>query len=143
MMAIRHCRWIGLVLLSLMALPGGCPDSSSKNGSITRAAAAAPETAEVGGTVNLAVAIIGEGDLSARINLALLEGDPESLERLERECTAFAPLLMAELDGSPAERLEQVLTAMRGNRSSSEWTMSYHLWGRLWRRGMTADGGPS
>ncbi len=38
---------------------------------------------------------------------------------------------------------EQVLTAMRGNRSSSEWTMSYHLWGRLWRRGMTADGGPS
>lgn len=65
MMAIRQSRWIGLLLLSLFALPAGCPDSGSKNGSITRAAAAAPETAEVGGTVNLAVAIIGEGDLSA------------------------------------------------------------------------------
>jgi tetratricopeptide (TPR) repeat protein len=77
--------------------------------------------------------------LSARINLALLDRDPEALVRVERDCTAFAPLLMAELKGSPAERLEQVLEAMRGNRSSSEWNMSYHLWGRLWRRGVADD----
>ena len=74
--------------------------------------------------------------LSARINLALLDRDPEALERMERDCTALAPLLMAELRGSPAERLEQVLVAMRGNRSSSEWNVSYHLWGHLWRRGV-------
>jgi tetratricopeptide (TPR) repeat protein len=74
--------------------------------------------------------------LSARINLALLDRDPEALERVERECVAFAPLLMSELKGSPAERLEQVLEAMRGNRSSSEWNVSYHLWGHLWRRGV-------
>jgi hypothetical protein len=24
---------------------------------------------------------------------------------------------------------------MRGNRSSSEWHVSYHLWGHVWRRG--------
>jgi len=75
--------------------------------------------------------------LSARINLALLDEDPEAIARAERDCMAFAPLLMAELTGSPAERLEHVLEAMRGNRSSSEWNMSYHLWGRLWRRGAT------
>ncbi|MCC6848809.1 MAG: hypothetical protein IT294_09930 [Deltaproteobacteria bacterium] len=82
--------------------------------------------------------------LSARINLALLDRDPDALARAERDCAAFAPLLMAELRGSPVERLEQVLEAMRGNRSSSAWNMSYHLWGRLWRRGVT-DGarGPS
>jgi tetratricopeptide (TPR) repeat protein len=77
--------------------------------------------------------------LSARINLALLDRDPDALARVERDCAAFAPLLMAELQGSPAERLEQVLEAMRGNRSSSEWNMSYHLWGHLWRRGVTDD----
>lgn len=79
--------------------------------------------------------------LSARINLALLERDPEALALVERECTAFAPLLMEELKGGPAERLEQVLVAMRGNRSSSEWHVSYHLWGRVWRRGTTGDAG--
>jgi tetratricopeptide (TPR) repeat protein len=74
--------------------------------------------------------------LSARINLALLDRDPVALERAERDCAAFAPLLMSELKGSPAERLEQVLEAMRGNRSSSEWHVSYHLWGHVWRRGV-------
>lgn len=73
---------------------------------------------------------------SARINLALLEQRPEDLERMVQECTAFAPLLMDGLKGSPAERLEGVLQAMRGNRSSSEWLVSYHLWGRMWRRGI-------
>lgn len=76
--------------------------------------------------------------LSARINLALLEGDPDALARAERDCEALVPLLMAELTGSPAERLEQVLVAMRGNRSSSESHLSYHLWGRVWRRGTAA-----
>jgi len=66
----------------------------------------------------------------------LLDQDPAALERVERKCAAFAPLLMSELKGSPAERLEQVLDAMRGNRSSSEWHMTYHLWGHVWRRGM-------
>jgi tetratricopeptide (TPR) repeat protein len=74
--------------------------------------------------------------LSAHINLALLDHDPEALARVEKACTTFAPLLMSELTGGPAERLEQVLEAMRGNRSSSEWSMSYHLWGHLWRRGV-------
>ena len=74
--------------------------------------------------------------LSARINLALLDQDQEALEQVERDCAAFAPLLVSELKGSPAERLEQVLEAMRGNRSSAEWNMSYHLWGRLWHRGV-------
>jgi tetratricopeptide (TPR) repeat protein len=73
--------------------------------------------------------------LSARINLALLDRDPEVLEQVENECAVFAPLLMSELKGSPADRLEQVLEAMRGNRSSSPSHMSYHLWGHLWRRG--------
>lgn len=77
--------------------------------------------------------------LSARINLALLDRDPEALARAERDCTAFAPLLMAQLTGSSTERLEQVLEAMRGNRSSSDWNMSYHLWGHLWRRGGTDE----
>jgi tetratricopeptide (TPR) repeat protein len=74
--------------------------------------------------------------LSARINLALLNEDPEAIERVEQECIAFAPLLMEELSGSPAERLEKVLEAMRGNRSSSQWHVTYHLWGHLWRRGV-------
>lgn len=72
--------------------------------------------------------------LSARINLALLEGDPERLQQAERDCSAHAPFLMDELRGAPAEKLEQVLEAMRGNRSSSPWSTSYHLWGRLWSR---------
>ena len=72
--------------------------------------------------------------LSARINLALLNREPDALERAVRECVAFAPLLMDELSGGPAERLEGVLQAMRGNRSSSPWLLSYHLWGRIWRR---------
>ena len=74
--------------------------------------------------------------LSSRINVALLDEDPVALERAERDCTVFAPILMSALKGSSAERLEQVLVAMRGNRSSSEWHVTYHLWGRLWRRGM-------
>jgi tetratricopeptide (TPR) repeat protein len=73
--------------------------------------------------------------LSARINLALLDERPADLERMVQECTAFAPLLMQELKGSAAARLEGVLQAMRGNRTSSEWLVSYHLWGRVWRRG--------
>ncbi len=81
--------------------------------------------------------------LSARINLALLDHDPDALAHVERDCVAFAPLLMAELEGSTAERLEQVLVAMRGNRSSSEWNMSYHLWGRIWRRGVPNDDHPA
>lgn len=72
--------------------------------------------------------------LSARINLALLDGTPEALDQASRECAAIAPLLMDELRGSTAEKLEQVLEAMRGNRSSSPWHISYHLWGRIWRR---------
>lgn len=72
--------------------------------------------------------------ISARINLALLDGERDTLERAERECVALAPLLMDELSGSTAEKLEKVLEAMRGNRSSSPWRQSYHLWGRVWRR---------
>jgi tetratricopeptide (TPR) repeat protein len=72
--------------------------------------------------------------LSAHVNLALLDGDPESLQRAESACRSFAPLLMEDLTGTTAEKLEQVLLAMRGNRSSSPWHMTYHLWGRLWRR---------
>ena len=68
--------------------------------------------------------------LSARINLALVQDDPEILARVDRQCTALAPLLMAEQSGSSAERLEKMLEAMRGNRSSTR--VSYHLWGRLW-----------
>jgi len=74
--------------------------------------------------------------LSARINLALLDRDPGALEQAEKDCAALAPLLMSELTGTSVERLEQVLAAMRGNRSSSEWHVSYHLWGHLWRRAM-------
>jgi len=72
--------------------------------------------------------------LSAHINLALLNGDPGSLQRAESACSSFAPLLMDDVEGTPAERLEQVLLAMRGNRSSSPWHMMYNLWGRLWRK---------
>ena len=71
--------------------------------------------------------------VSARINLALLDGAPEAVAQAERECTAIAPLLMESLSGSPAEKLEQVLEAMRGNRSSSPALVSYHLWGHVWR----------
>jgi tetratricopeptide (TPR) repeat protein len=69
--------------------------------------------------------------LSARINLALLQGDREGLQRAEHDCAAVAPLLMEELTGTAEDKLEKVLEAMRGNRSSS--MVSYHLWGRLWR----------
>lgn len=72
--------------------------------------------------------------LSARINLALLDDQADGLAQAERDCIAHAPLLMKELSGSTAEKLEHVLTAMRGNRSSSPWHVSYHLWGRIWRR---------
>jgi tetratricopeptide (TPR) repeat protein len=71
--------------------------------------------------------------ISAQINLALLDGRPEELERVERECARLAPMLMDDLAGNPAERLEQVLDAMRGNRSSSPSHVCYHLWGRVWR----------
>ena len=72
--------------------------------------------------------------LSAWINLALLNQDPALMERVSRECVAFAPLLMETLGGSTAERLEGVLQAMRGNRRSSSEHISYHLWNRIWRR---------
>jgi len=72
--------------------------------------------------------------LSARINLALLNGEREKMDRALHECIAFAPLLMGTLAGNPAERLEKVLEAMRGNRRSSPEHVSYHLWGRVWRR---------
>jgi hypothetical protein len=71
--------------------------------------------------------------LSAQINLALVDGQPEMLERVVRQCTAALPFLMDEQTGPAAERLERVLEAMRGNRSSSPSNMSYHLWGRVWR----------
>jgi tetratricopeptide (TPR) repeat protein len=71
--------------------------------------------------------------LSARINLALIDGDAESLYAAHRECVALAPILMSELSGSRAQQLEQMLDAMRGNRSSSASLVSYHLWGRVWR----------
>jgi tetratricopeptide (TPR) repeat protein len=70
--------------------------------------------------------------LSAWINLALLDGGAEALERAERQCAAFAPILMEELDGAPSERLEKVLLAMRGNRRSSPMHITYFLWDRLW-----------
>jgi hypothetical protein len=37
---------------------------------------------------------------------------------------------MEHLSGSAADKLESVLEAMRGNRSSSRVT--YHLWDRVW-----------
>ena len=72
--------------------------------------------------------------LSAWITLARLNQEPEELERVLRECVAFAPLLMGTLKGSTAERLEKVLAAMHGNRRSSPEHVSYQLWGRIWRR---------
>lgn len=72
--------------------------------------------------------------LSAQINMALMSADATTLDRAERECITNAPILMEQLTGTTAERLEQVLEAMRGNRSSSPWHVSYHLWGRIWRR---------
>jgi tetratricopeptide (TPR) repeat protein len=69
--------------------------------------------------------------VSGRFNLALLERDATALDRAVGECLTLAPFLMDELDGDPAEKLEGVLAAMRGNRSSS--IVSYHLWGRVWR----------
>lgn len=74
--------------------------------------------------------------LSAQINMALLDGDPGALARAERACTEHAPLLMQQLNGSTPARLEAVLQAMRGNRSSSPWHVSYHWWGRIWRRAL-------
>lgn len=68
--------------------------------------------------------------LSAWINLALLDGEGERMAWVERKCVELAPLLMEGLSGSTADKLEQVLEAMRGNRSSSR--VSYHLWGRVW-----------
>ena len=75
------------------------------------------------------------GRFSARINLALLDDGADALAAVERECVARAPLLMNESQGSMPEKLEGVLAAMRGNRSSSPSLMSYHLWGRVWRLG--------
>jgi tetratricopeptide (TPR) repeat protein len=75
--------------------------------------------------------------LSAWINLALLNQDRAELKRVLGECVAFAPLLMGDLSGSTSERLEKVLEAMRGNRRSSPEHISYHLWGRVWRRHAT------
>ena len=72
--------------------------------------------------------------LSAHINLALLDGDDESLAAVVERCREFAPILMGELEGTPAEQLEGVLTAMRGNRSSSPDHMMYVLWGHVWHR---------
>jgi tetratricopeptide (TPR) repeat protein len=70
--------------------------------------------------------------LSARINLALLDRDADAMAEAERACADFAPILMEELQGTAAERLEQVLEAMGGNRSSSAENATYHLWGQLW-----------
>ena len=73
--------------------------------------------------------------LSAWINLALLDGEPQAVDDAERRCRTFAPLLMDELsDCSATERLEGMLAAMRGNRRSTPVHMTYHLWGRLWHR---------
>lgn len=71
--------------------------------------------------------------ISAWVNLALLDLQPETLQRAHAECTAAFPLLMEHLSGTVAEQLEGVLTAMRGNRRSSPSHVSYHLWGRVWR----------
>jgi len=76
--------------------------------------------------------------ISARVNLALLEGEEEALALSLRDCRELAPLLVDQLEGSPAERLEQVLLAMRGNRSSSPDLMMTHLWGHVWRRAQPA-----
>jgi hypothetical protein len=75
--------------------------------------------------------------LSAWINLALLDRRDEALKETERKCTAYAPLLMETVEGTRAERLEKVLEAMRGNRSSTRAT--YHLWGRVWHVGLTGS----
>jgi tetratricopeptide (TPR) repeat protein len=72
--------------------------------------------------------------LSAQINLALLDRRDDSLRRIEQKCVEYAPLLMDDLKGTVAERLEQVLEAMRGNRSSTRAT--YHLWDRVWHVGL-------
>jgi tetratricopeptide (TPR) repeat protein len=72
--------------------------------------------------------------LSAHINLALLDGEPARLADAIRRCEAFAPILMEELSGTPSERLEGVLRAMGGNRSSSPWLVCYQLWGHIWRK---------
>jgi tetratricopeptide (TPR) repeat protein len=68
--------------------------------------------------------------LSGWINLALLDDAGEALRDAEAKCAQRLPLLMQELSGSLAERLENVLEAMRGNRSST--AVSYHLWNRVW-----------
>jgi tetratricopeptide (TPR) repeat protein len=73
--------------------------------------------------------------LSAHINLALLTGETDALQRAVAHCRRLMPLLMETLTGDPAETLEQVLLAMRGNRSSSEWGICYHLFDRVWGRG--------
>ena len=67
--------------------------------------------------------------LSAWINLALLDGG-DLASRVERECVEQMPMLMGELGGDLSDRLEGVLSAMRGNRGSSRIT--YRLWGRVW-----------
>ena len=72
--------------------------------------------------------------ISAWINLALLDREPQTLQRVHAECTAAFPLLMEHLGGDVPEQLEGVLAAMRGNRRSSPSHVSYHLWGRVWRR---------
>jgi tetratricopeptide (TPR) repeat protein len=69
--------------------------------------------------------------VSGWLNLALLEREATSLDRALDQCRALAPLLIDELEGGPAEKLDGFLAAMRGNRSSS--IVSYHSWGRVWR----------
>ena len=71
--------------------------------------------------------------LSALINLALLDERSEVTHQAQQACRTFAPLLMRELESSP-KPLEDVLAAMRGNRSSLPSLQSYHLWGHVWRR---------
>lgn len=68
--------------------------------------------------------------LSAWINLALVDAREEVCAAVLRECDQLMPLLVAETTGSAAQRLEAVLLAMRGNRSSLR--LSYYLWDRLW-----------
>ncbi len=72
--------------------------------------------------------------LSAWINLALLDGDEKVVAEAMQKCEHFAPILMQELQGTASQRLEGVLEAMRGNRSSVPDHMLYFLWGHLWSR---------
>ena len=80
--------------------------------------------------------------LSAAINLALLNNSERDLSEAIDRCTAVAPFLMQSLRGNEAERLEKVLLAMRGNRSSDPKLITYYLWGQQWHL-VTTENSPS